>query len=104
MALRARYGIGGDHTIPRWVRQYGREGVRHKLMRIQHASEHDRVKELEARIQDLESALAEKSLDELMYKAMLRVVEEKYGIDLKKETDGTSLKPPASLPRTKGNR
>jgi hypothetical protein len=27
-SLQQRYGIGGDHTVSRWVEQYGREGLR----------------------------------------------------------------------------
>jgi transposase-like protein len=82
--LRKRYGITGDHTIQNWVKQYSQEGLRHKLMRIQHPDEHDQVKALEARVKELESALAQVTLDKLMYEAMVDVARQKYGLDLKK--------------------
>jgi transposase-like protein len=83
--LQKRYGIGGNGTVERWVRQYGREGLRHKLMHIQHPDEQDRVKELEARVKELESALAQVTLDRLMYQAMVEVAEREHGLDLKKK-------------------
>lgn len=92
--LRQRYGIGGDHTIQRWVTQYGREGVRHRLMRIQHPDEHDQVKALEARIAELEAALAQVTLDRLMYQSMVEVAEREYGLDLKKKRAAPSSSTP----------
>jgi transposase-like protein len=103
MKLRMRYGIGGDHTITRWVSQYGREGVRHKLMRIQHPSEQDQVKELEARMRELEAALAQASVDRLMYESMVKVAEEKYGIDLKKVSAGRSSRRPTAPAGNEGS-
>lgn len=84
--LQKRYGITGSRTIQRWVEQYGREGLRHKVMRIQHIDEEKRVKELEARIKELESALAQVTLDKVMYQAMVEVAERDYGLDLKKKS------------------
>lgn len=83
--LRKRYGITGNGTIQKWVEQYGREGLRIKVMRIQHVDEAQRVKELEARIQELESALAQVTVDKVMYQAMVEVAERDYGLDLKKK-------------------
>lgn len=83
-ALQKRYGITGNHTIQKWISQYGQKGLRHKLMHIQHPDEQDRLKELEARVQELESALAQVTLDKLMYEAMVDVAEQHYGLELKK--------------------
>jgi transposase-like protein len=92
--LQKRYGINGSHTIERWVKQYGREGLRHRLMRIQHPDEQDRVKELEARVAELESALAQVTLDRLMYQAMVEVAEREHGLDLKKKVEAKSSNKP----------
>lgn len=83
--LRKRYGITGNGTIQKWVEQYGREGLRIQVMRIQHIDETKRVKELEARIKELESALAQVTVDKVMYQAMVEVAERDYGLDLKKK-------------------
>ncbi len=83
--LQRRYGITGNGTIERWVESYGQEGLRSKVMRIQHIDEANRVKELEAQVKELESALAQVTLDKIMYQAMVQVAEREYGIDLKKK-------------------
>ena len=55
------------------------------MMHIQHADEANRVKELEAQVEELKSALAEVTLDKIMYQAMVQVAERDYGLDLKKK-------------------
>ena len=83
--LKKKYGITGNGTIQKWVERYGWKGLRHKVMRIQHIDEQNRVKELEARVKELESALAQATLDKIMYQAMVEVAEREYGLDLKKK-------------------
>jgi len=83
--LQKRYGITGNGTIQRWVEKYGQEGLRLKVMRIQHIDEQNRVKELEAQVKELESALAQVTLDKIMYQAMVEVAEQEYGLELKKK-------------------
>lgn len=92
--LKKRYSIGGNSTVENWVRQYGREGLRHKVMHIQHVDEQNRVKALEVRVNELESALAQVTLDRLMYQAMVDVAERDYGLDLKKKAEARSSNRP----------
>ena len=80
--LREKYGIKGGSTVTNWVKKYGREGSRYKLMIIQKPKEQARVKQLEKRVQMLESALAQATLDKLMLESLLEVVEEEEGIAL----------------------
>ncbi len=56
-------------------------------MVIQKPEEQNRVKELEKQVQSLKEALAETTLDKLMYKAMVKIAEEEYGLDLKKSIE-----------------
>jgi hypothetical protein len=56
-------------------------------MHIQHPDEQNHVKELEARVKELESALAQVTLDRLMYQAMVEVAEREHGLDLKKKSN-----------------
>ena len=85
--LREKYGIKGGSTVTNWVKKYGREGSRYKLMVIQKPEEQERVKQLEKRVQMLESALAQATLDKLMLESLLEVVEEEEGIELKKNIE-----------------
>lgn len=98
--LGEKYGIKGGSTVSTWVRKYGREGSRYKLMVIQKPQEQQRVKELEKRIQELESALAQVTLDKLMLESLVEVIEEEEGIALKKNIGPRSL----SGRKTKRNR
>ncbi len=88
--LRRRYGIGSTHAVVQWVKQHGREGVRHKLMVIQTPQEQERVKELEARVTDLEKLVAQLSLDKFMLETTLEVAEDMLGHEVKKKPLTTS--------------
>ena len=70
-ALRTRYGIGGGSTIQKWVKQYRREGLRHKLMVIQSPEEQHQVPVLQRWGGQLEQLVAQLSLDKLILEASL---------------------------------
>lgn len=89
--LREKYGIKGRSTVNRWVQQYGREGSRYTLMVIQKPEEQQRVKALEQRVQELERALAQVTLDKLMLESLVEVIEEEEGIAVKKNIGQRSL-------------
>jgi transposase-like protein len=75
-ALKRKYGLGCTHMVVKWVKKYGREGVRHKLMVVQTPKEQEQLKELEARVAELEKLVAQLSLDKFML--------ESWGMRLKK--------------------
>ena len=85
-ALRRKYGIGCTHMIVKWVNKYGREGVRHKLMVVQSPEEQEEVKELEARVAELEKLVTQLSLDKFMLESSLAVAEEALGYKVKKKS------------------
>lgn len=89
-ALRRRYGLGGTHMVVRWVKQYSREGVRHRLMVVQTPEEQERVKELEAQVAELEKLIAQLSLDKFMLESTLAVAEEELGHEVKKKSRTSS--------------
>lgn len=78
-SLKIKYGIGGNGTIERWVQEYGRQGLRHRLMVIQHPEEQDETKKLKEKIAQLEKAVADLTLDKLMLESTLEVVEKELG-------------------------
>jgi transposase-like protein len=83
-SLREKYGISGYSTVTQWVRKYGREGSRYRLMVIQKPEERDQVKTLKQRIAELEKALAQVTLDKLMLESTVEVLEEELGQEVKK--------------------
>ncbi len=81
--LSSRYGV--SHTsVRKWIGQYSRAGLRHRLMHIQKPEEQDRIRELEARVAALEKALAQAHLDKVMLETIIEVAEEEEGIAIKK--------------------
>jgi len=95
-SLKAKYGIGGNGTIERWVQEYGRQGLRHRMMVIQHPEEQDEVKKLKEKISQLEKAVADLTLDKLMLESTLEVVEKELGELPKKSGVQRSSSKPSS--------
>ncbi|HEY5571965.1 MAG TPA: transposase [Anaerolineales bacterium] len=96
--LRKKYGIGGERTIQGWIEKYSHSGLRHQLIHIQRADEANRVRELEARVGELEGALGKVTLEKLILESTLEVLEAEYGIEAKKNAASSS-----SGPTKKGN-
>ena len=82
--LRQKYGIGGHHTVKRWISQYGRFGYRSELVVIQTVEDQLEVKAMKQHIAELEAALAESVLENRMLKSTLEVASQALELDLKK--------------------
>ena len=94
--LREKYGIRGRSTVNTWVKKYGREGSRYKLMVIQKPEEQERVKELEKRVKELERALAQVVVDKLMLESLVEAIEAEEGIAVKKNIGVRRLSEPTT--------
>ncbi len=73
------YGIGGMSTIARWIRQYGREDLLPKNIRVETLKERDKLKEARKRIRELEAAVADAHMDYCLEKGFLRAACECLG-------------------------
>lgn len=78
---RELYGIGGGSTIHRWLRKYGKNHLVAKVVKVESMKERDRVKQLKRRIRELEKALADSKVKEVMNQAYFEVVCEDMGIE-----------------------
>ena len=56
-----------------------------KVVRIEMKDEKDRIKELEKKIRQLESALSNEHIKNIVLESLVDIAREKYGIDLKKK-------------------
>ena len=101
--LRRRYGIGGRTTVQKWIKKYGVAGLRHEVVVMQRADEQRREKLLEARVKELEAALAQLTLDKMMLETTLEVASERYGEDIKKKCAPKSLSEPISRAKEAGS-
>ena len=81
--LRQRYGIS-TITLKKWIQKYSTQGLRYSLMTIQTPAERDRVKELEAENARLKMLVADLTLEKAILESTVAVIEEAYGIDVKK--------------------
>lgn len=92
--LRQRYGITGATTIKKWIEQYGRAGLRHKVIMIQQPAEQERVKKLAAKVKQLEAVVAQLTIDKFVLEKTLEVAEAELGYEVKKKSPtGLSAKP-----------
>lgn len=82
--VRKIYDINGAHTLYKWLRKLGKGHLIEKIIRIEMKDEKDKLKELQQKNQQLESALAQTQLKLLMSEALLESVEAHYKIDVKK--------------------
>jgi len=89
--LALKYGIKGKTTVSRWVRQYG-NGTRGKMIRVEQPGEINELKRLQARVRQLESALADANIDAALERAYTRLACQRAGITdvagFKKKADG----------------
>jgi len=81
------YDIPGGGTIQNWIEQLGKSQLLNKVIRIEMKDEKDRIKELERQKQALESALAQAQLKIISLESLIKVAEEHYRIDIKKNSD-----------------
>lgn len=83
---RRLYDITGADTIPRWIAKLGKNHLLNKVVRIEMKDEKDRIRELERRIRQLESALSDEHIKNAVLESLVDIARDKYGIDLKKKS------------------
>jgi transposase-like protein len=79
------YDITGNDTIQNWIGKLGKNHLLNKVVRIEMKDEKDRIKELEKKVRQLESALADEHIKNIVLESLVDIAREKYGIDLKKK-------------------
>lgn len=83
--LRQKYGIGGRNTLTRWLKQYGTAATRQELIVIQRPQERAQAQQMARRVQELETALAEVTLEKLVLRATLAEAEQRLGEPVEKK-------------------
>lgn len=75
------YGIAGNDTVPRWMRQYGKEHLLGKVVRVTKQGEPTEIKRLKDRVRELETALSNAHIDSALNEAFFEILCERTGID-----------------------
>ena len=86
------YDIGGGSTVNNWVRALGKNHLLAKIVRVEMKNETDKLKELKRKVKVLESALANERIKTIALESLMEVAEERYGVDLKKNSSAKGLK------------
>ena len=79
-AAQKKYGITGTLTIESWLKRYGKEDLLPRRVRIEMPDEKDQVKKLNKRIRELEKALADSHVHQVIDQARFEVLCEDMGI------------------------
>ena len=85
-----RYGIRGAATIAKWIRRLGRNHLLAKVVRVETPDEQREIERLRRQVRELEHALAETRMKELLAEAFFEIVCKEQGLDLeaqKKKAD-----------------
>jgi transposase len=78
------YGINGGSTIQGWVKQFGKNHLLNKIVRVEMKGEKDRTKELQKEIKKLKEALADAYLAKDAAEKIIELANKEYNTDLKK--------------------
>jgi transposase len=82
---RRRYGIGGTATVTGWLRRFGRNDLMAKVVRVESADEKKEIDRLRRQVRDLEHALAQTRMKELLAEAHFDIICEDRGLDAEAE-------------------
>lgn len=90
------YGIKGGQTIQTWIRQFGKNHLLNKIVRVEMKGEKDKVKQLEDEIKKLKIALADSTMHNHLLETLIDVANEHYQTDIKKNLGQPPSKKPTS--------
>lgn len=82
-------------SIYNWLKEFGKDHLINKIVRIEMRDESDRIRELEKEKKKLESALAQAQLKIITLESTIESAEELYKVDFKKKS-GTKASASAS--------
>jgi transposase-like protein len=77
---RRRNGIRGNTTLSKWIKQYGREDILPKRIKVETMNEIDELRAARSRIRELEAALADAHMDYCLESAFLDIACEQLGM------------------------
>lgn len=87
---RTAYGINGAETVQKWLRIYGKTHLLNKVIRVEKADERSALKKAKQRIRELERALSNAHIKQVVSDAQLQIACERLGEkpeDFKKKFD-----------------
>ena len=96
--VREHYGIAGMGTIDKWLRNFGRNELLHKVVRVEKPDEKDQIMELRQQVKKLQQLLGRKEAEKALADEFLDMACHELGMDVeefkKKESGRVSQKFP----------
>lgn len=84
------YGIRGNGTVESWVRRFGKNHLLPKVITVQKLNEPDQIRQLQQQITQLQQALGQTQVDNILNRQFLKLACEELGCDIeafKKKVD-----------------
>jgi transposase-like protein len=82
--VKKKYDIGGGTTVQRWIKNFGKNHLLNKLIRIETMDERNKIKQLEEDNKRLKLALADAYMAKDCLEGVIRMADKEYKTDLKK--------------------
>jgi transposase-like protein len=101
-AANQHYGITGTTTVRRWLRQFGRNHLIPKVVRVERPDEADQIRRLKEQIRQLQQALGQTQMEKVLGESYLRLACEQLGVDFEEFKKKAAT--PRSTERSKGVR
>lgn len=101
-AAQRHYGIGGMHTVQRWLRKYGKDHLLPKVVLVQKPDEKDRIRELKRQVAELQRVLGQTQTENVLNAEFLQIACEELGCDMeafKKKVGGMRSVRPETDPQ-----
>jgi len=83
-SVRKKYDIGGGGTIQKWIKNFGKNQLLNKIVKVETMDERNRMKQLEEENKKLKMALGDAYMAKECLEGVIRMANEEYGTDLKK--------------------
>ena len=88
---RLHHGIPGATTVQKWIKNYGRNHLQAKVIRVEKPDEQDQIRAYKKRVAQLEQALGKTQAENVLNATFLKLACERMGMDVesfKKNCDG----------------
>ena len=83
-SVRKQYDIGGGGTIQKWIKNFGKNHLLNKIVKVETMDERNRMKQLEEENKKLKMALGDAYMAKECLEGVIRMANEEYRTDLKK--------------------
>lgn len=81
MTASRHYGITGTTTVRRWLGQLGKNHLIPKVVRVERPDEADQIRRLKEQIRQLQQALGQTQMENVLNDSFLRIACERLGVD-----------------------